>query len=203
MTSLFSLFGHGLFLLAFILFVFQAKRWGKYWPIAYVISALLIVLPIKDWLVIEFSRGYFSDLSLATILMCALYVMNVAGARKLESSNALKYSILVLGFIMYPFTLGLSMFDPYALGFSSDAMYPAFVSLLSLFAFVSWYFRCWQLALVLALALLANGLGVYESNNIWNYLLDPIAVIMSLGSLVAFNSKSIYKKMINKVQSDV
>lgn len=203
MTSLFSLFGHGLFLLAFILFVVQAKRWGKYWPIAYVISALLIVLPVKDWLVIEFSRGYFSDLSIATILMCSLYIMNVAGARKLESSNALQYSILVLGFILYPFTLGLSMFDPYVFGFSSDAMYPIFVSVLAVCAFISWYFGLWQLALVLALALLANGFGTYESNNAWNYLLDPIAVIMSLVSLVMLHSKTIYKKLNNKVQSDV
>lgn len=203
MTSLFSLFGHGLFLLAFILFVVQAKRWGKYWPIAYVISALLIVLPVKDWLVIEFSRGYFSDLSIATILMCSLYIMNVAGARKLESSNALQYSILVLGFILYPFTLGLSMFDPYVFGFSSDAMYPIFVSVLAVCAFISWYFGLWQLALVLALALLANGFGTYESNNVWNYLLDPIAVIMSLVSLVMLHSKTIYKKLNNKVQSDV
>lgn len=203
MTSLFSLFGHGLFLLALILFIVQAKRWGKYWPLAYMVSAVLIVLPIKDWLVIEFSRGYFSDLSAATIVMCALYIINVAGARQLDSSNALKYTVLVLGVLLYPLTLGLSMLDPYVIGFSSYAMYPVFISVLALFALASWYFGMWQLALVLALALLANGLGIYESNNTWNYLIDPLAVIMSLGSLVMVHSKSIYKKFNSKVQSDV
>lgn len=203
MTSLFSLFGHGLFLIALILFIVQAKRWGKYWPLAYMISAVLIVLPIKDWLVIEFSRGYFSDLSVATIVMCSLYIMNVAGARTLDSSNALKYAVLLLGIVLYPLTLGLNMLDPYAIGFSSHAMYSVFVSALSLIAFSTWYLGLWQLTLVLVLALLANGLSIYESNNIWGYLIDPLAVIMSLGSVVMIHSKSIYEKFNSKVQSDV
>lgn len=203
MTSLFSLLGHGLFLLALILFIVQAKHWGKYWPIAYVIAAVLIVLPIKDWLVIEFSRGYFSDLSITTVVMSTFYILNVAGARNLDSSSTLKYAVVGLALLLYPLTLGLSMLDPYAAGFSSHVMYPVFISVLSLFAFASWYFGLWQLALVLALALLANGLSLYESNNIWNYLIDPLAVIMSLGSLVIYHSKSVYKKINSKVQSDV
>jgi len=207
MTSIFSLFGHGIFLLALILFIVQAKRWGKYWPLAYVLAAIMVVLPVKDWLVIEFSRGYFSDLSMTTIIMCSVYIMNVAGARRLTSSNELKYSVLALATVLYPLTLGLSMLDPYALGFSSHSFYPLMVSSLAVIAFVAWYFSVWQLALVLSLTLLANGLSVYESNNLWNYLIDPIAVIMCLVSLIYGHIGSVSKKFINKindkVQSDV
>ncbi len=76
MTSLFGLLGHGIMLMALLLLILQVKRWKQYWPVAYLISAIIIILPIQNWLLIEFSRGYFSDLSMATIIVCLIFIVS-------------------------------------------------------------------------------------------------------------------------------
>ena len=56
MTTLFSLFTCAIFFMALFFSVFQVKRWGRYWPLAYVIVAVLLILPLSHWLLIEFVR---------------------------------------------------------------------------------------------------------------------------------------------------
>ncbi len=84
--------------------------------------------------------------------------------------------------------MGLGMFDPYAMGFASHVYYDYLVITIAVIGIASAYLGHWQLALWLTLACLAHGLHLFESSNLWNYLLDPFAVIAGLVSL-----KSIFK----------
>lgn len=202
MSTLFSFFGNGLFLMAFILFLVRAKSWGKHWPFAYLVAAVLIVLPLNTWLVIEFSRGYFGDLSMATLFMCGLYIANIArpnGKQVLQSNNSLKLFLIIVSVLFFPAALGMTQFDPYALGYASTAGFELLLIAIAVISLVAWYLNQQQLALYLGLVLLAFGLQIYESNNLWNYLIDPIAMIMCIGSYIGLLIKTGYGKVFNKV----
>lgn len=206
MSTLFSLFGHGLFLMALILFLVRAKSWGKHWPFAYLVAAVLIVLPVGSWLTIEFSRGYFGDLSVATLFMCGLYIANVArgndsvdSKNRLQSSHGLKLFVIIVSVLFFPAALGMTQFDPFALGYASTAGFELLLVVIAVVSLAAWYLNQQQLALYLGLVLLTFGLQIYESNNVWNYLIDPIAMIMCIGSYIGLLIKTGYGKVFKKV----
>lgn len=207
MKELIGFFGHGVFLLSILLFVFQSRRWKQYWPIPYLISAVIIILPIQDWLLIEFSRGYFSDLSAATILLCLLGVLNHTRPQPIKVGVSFYLFILLLACVLYPATLGLSMNDPFVLGYATANYYPVFVVSLVLIAIAAWFKGFNWISLYIVMCLLAQGFDIYGSGNLWLYLMDPIAVIMSLVALVWIASKASLQKVknayTNKKVSDV
>jgi hypothetical protein len=82
---------------------------------------------------------------------------------------------------LYPFALGWTQFDPYALGYGSIV----FVTVLLLVTLAAWYFRRNIVALIIIAAALAYLLGAYESRNLWDYLIDPLAALYALVRLLA------------------
>lgn len=197
MTAIASLLGHGLLLMAVILYIIQARRWGKWFPYAYIIAAVLIVLPLENWLVVEYSRGYFSDLSMATV---SIAVMSIAGQGKYSMSNAFKLTMLALAVILYPAAMGWGMFDVYSLGYPSDAGYGYLVSAVAAIAVVAVIMKSWQLAIVMTAVLIANGIGLYETQNLWNYLIDPLVVIACIFSYLSKWVVNAFNFLIKKVR---
>jgi len=82
--------------------------------------------------------------------------------------------------VLYPLALGISTFDPYRLGFGNLW----FIAGLLLIALVAWLRQYTLIALTTSLAVLAWSIGWYESNNLWNYLLDPWGAVYALAVLV-------------------
>ena len=184
MTTLFALFSCSLFFMALFFAVFQVKRWSRYWPLAYVAVAILLVLPLDHWLLIEFVRGYTSDLSMATVVICAVYLWGVVRPQSKGGQLSLKWFVVLVSLVMLPMSLGLTQFDPFTMGYASNRFYVYFLLALALISLLAWFKGQSQLALVIALAILANGFNVYESQNLWVYLMDPIAFIMCGISLI-------------------
>jgi len=81
---------------------------------------------------------------------------------------------------LYPFTLGLTYFDPYALGYGSIG----FIAALFALTLVAWYARFYLAAIVVTAAALAYLAGIYESRNLWDYLLDPLVSLFAAGWLL-------------------
>lgn len=196
MTSLFGLLGHSIFLMALLLALLQVRRWKKYWPVTYFISAILIILPIQDWLLIEFSRGYFSDLSFATIFVCGFYILNSVKTKPASISIAFKLLIVTLSVVLFPATLGASMFDPFSLGYVSTDGFSVMVVFVALIGLIAWYKNEVNIALYVAMALTAFSLNIYESKNLWVYMIDPIAMLLCVFSLLW----SGIKRFVNKVK---
>ncbi|GAA6135761.1 hypothetical protein NBRC116188_25510 [Oceaniserpentilla sp. 4NH20-0058] len=192
MSALISLFSCALIFMAVCFGVFQVKRWGKYWPVAYVLVAIALVLPLNNWLLIEFVRGFFSDLSITTMFLVVCYLFNVVRPNKFKVQISFKVAVLLLGLFMFPMTLGATQFDPFALGYSYNQAYPYLVATCSIFGLLFWFLGQTQLALVLALALIANGLKLYESENLWSYIIDPIAVIICTSSFIINGLKKLF-----------
>lgn len=184
MTNLFSLFGSALFFMALCFAVLQVKRWGKAWPVAYLLVSVLLIIPVNHWLIVEFVRGYVSDLSMATLFICALYLWRVVRPSADKVQPSLYWFVIVLALFLYPMSMGLTQFDPFTLGYSSNELYPVMLLVLVFVGLVTWFIGLKNIAVVIAMAVLANGLQLYESQNLWVYLIDPIAVIMSFVSVV-------------------
>jgi hypothetical protein len=79
----------------------------------------------------------------------------------------------LLGLFLYPATMGLSVWDPYRLGYSPGLLLALIAALTLLF----WWWRNYLGMLMLTLATLAFALEFKESTNYWDYLLDPFMVI--------------------------
>ncbi len=195
MSTFSSLMAHGLLLMTVLLMLMQVRRWKQYWPLAYLLSAAIIVLPLSDWLLIEFSRGLLTELSIASVLMLGTYLLSILKVKRPTNDTSFNLFILMFAILLYPASLGMGMFDPYALGFASHAYYDYLVLGVAAIGILAAYIGYKQLALWLTLSCIAHGFHIYESNNLWNYLLDPFAVIAALVSLLNTYAQKIYLKI--------
>lgn len=83
------------------------------------------------------------------------------------------------GLALYPSALGLGRFDLYSLGWGPSVLGAA---VLLLTAGLLW--RGCRFGVVLVLSTAAWQLGVFESANYWDYLVDPVFAVASLGALL-------------------
>jgi len=141
---------------------------------------IAVSVPLGGLSIAEFLRGVTGDLSVTTLLLLALpYVSFPIVGRGLARGEGLTF-IAITAFAFYPFALGFGMFDPYRLGFGNVW----FIALLLLIAVVAWLKQFTLIALSISLAVLAWSFGWYESNNLWDYLLDPWVSIYALVVLI-------------------
>jgi hypothetical protein len=89
--------------------------------------------------------------------------------------------LTVAAAFLYPFALGWTRFDPYALGYGSIE----FVSALLLVTLAAWCARLNLIVLVVVVAGLAFLGGAYESRNLWDYLIDPLVALYAMVRLLA------------------
>ena len=132
-------------------------------------------------------KGYLGSLqhepSIGLVTYCLCVVPRMFPALAFVNSqtasarlNRFPVVLFFAGLALYPMALGLGYFDSYALGYQ-----PWFALLVSFVAAVTW----WQpqnlvIAVWLTGSLLAHFFRVGESDNLFDYLLDPISFILAL-----------------------
>lgn len=92
----------------------------------------------------------------------------------------------VFGISLYPMAIGFGTFDPYALGWNSDGLTMFLMLLTSAFLWQSTAF-----GYVLLLSAVAWQIGLLESTNIWDYVVDPVYFLSSLVALVGHTVRAI------------
>jgi hypothetical protein len=141
-------------------------------------------------------RGATGDLSITVLLLlwCAL-LRPWYGCAMAEPKHRLELLVLIAlaAFALYPMALGAGAYDPYRLGYGS----PVFVVALLLIALVAWFQKFSLIALCIALATLAWSVGWYESDNLWDYLLDPFVSIYALCAIVIKTAKTMTNRQRN------
>ncbi|MDP1871320.1 MAG: hypothetical protein Q8K61_06805 [Gallionella sp.] len=165
-----------------------------------VLMFIAALIPLDGLSVAEFVRGMLGDLSFSTLLLLAAAYGRVLSARlhRNEIRKAIDDSTPVLGAIslaalaLYPFALGVGMYDPYRLGYGDMG----FLGGLLLAALLAWVLRRPLITLIISLAVLGWSVGWYESNNLWDYLLDPWVAIYALGALIKQGVLFVRKKII-------
>ncbi len=130
---------------------------------------------------IGFLYGAFGEFSvtLAALLLGSVYLA-MADAERLSALRSqlthLKFVAAAAGLLLYPMSLGLGYFDPYALGYRPALLLAAVVAGTVLW----WIERARAIALCLTAAALSHTFDLGESSNLWDYLIDPVVVIYCL-----------------------
>jgi hypothetical protein len=147
-----------------------------------VIAALIVLgfsVPLAGTTVAQWLRSVLGDLSVFTLVIFADILARRLWSRKLLDASSRKPLLLVaalVGVVFYPLALGFGPVDPYRVGYAPLMM----VYLLGLTSVIAWISFTRRLAVILLLPLLAYNLHLLESDNLWNYLLDPVLVVYAL-----------------------
>ena len=153
------------------------------------VSVVVALVPLEALPAAGYVRGIIGDLSLTTLLLLLRGLLRpVFGWGPVEPRSRLTLQVLVAagGLTLYPLALGLGWLDPYRLGYAS----PWFLATLFLLAMVAWLQGLHLVAACVALAVLAWTVGVCESRNLWDYLIDPLVSAYGLGALLLRGAKA-------------
>ncbi|MGH9319265.1 MAG: hypothetical protein ACRD3V_05165 [Vicinamibacteria bacterium] len=153
------------------------------------IAAVALAGAFVPWGGMNFA-GYFlgiaGELSVTTMVLLAATISGLLGGGELVSRRELggvRAFVLLAASFLYPMALGLTRFDPYALGYSGDCC--VLSAALAVAALLAWLGRRFLLLAALVLGLVARKLQLLESPNLWDYLLDPWLTLSMALSLVA------------------
>lgn len=187
--DVFALFSCGFVTLGCLLSVVRVK---SKWIFPITVSVLML-LPIGgiNWLLLL--RGIVGDFSLASLWLAVLGMVKFYQPSHiwLKQQSRLVMWVLLAGLLLYPGALGWGAVDPYTWGYRNPFMLLA----LGIVLFSSILKNQWLVYLWLVSAFIFFNLELFESTNLWDYLIDPVAV---LWSLVIFGRRLIWRvKMKN------
>ena len=153
---------------------------------AFVVMLPVGGLPVGRWLV-----SLQADASIPLIALLLSRVLENAFQTPIldqKAKAACRIFSIVGGLLLYPMALGLGAFDPYEAGWHFSWLFVLILTItLGLLFLKNRFF------IVLLAAIAAYDLHVLESENFWNYLLDPILVILSMGQLgIQFVSRTLH-----------
>ena len=143
---------------------------------------VLILVPFTGLPLAGYVRGATGDLSITTqvLLWSALlrpWLPNYLLATK--AHRALLVLIAASAVFLYPMAMGWGMSDPYRQGYGE----PFFLTAWLILASLAWLHRSYLITFCISLATLAWSIGWFESDNLWDYLIDPFVAIYALSSL--------------------
>ena len=189
LTDAFALLGTTLAVYAGCLTVLYATRGIRFRPhysqIVLTFLVLFIVLvPTRGQFSIAFYiRGFSSDLSMTLVALSVWSICYRFGLIKpvdRHEFQALMVTIAPAALLLYPTALGWGDWDAYRLGWGSWQFLLALLVLCG----VSASMGLRVLPALIALALLAWSVGLMESGNLWDYLVDPWLSAFALGYVV-------------------
>jgi hypothetical protein len=185
MSAVFGLFGCGLLTLAAVATGLRLQRFPVSARIAVMlVAALAVFAPFGDLSAAAYVRGVTGDLSMTTLVLAgAACVSGLTGRTAIgpRDLRGLFWLVVSAAAFLYPFALGWTRFDPYALGYGSIG----FVTAMLLITLAAWHFRQNVVVLIVIAAALAYLAGAYESRNLWDYLIDPVASLYAIVCLLA------------------
>lgn len=181
LNNFFALLGIDVMLCAVVLRLLswssKANAWAP-WVTAALFFALWLPVGPVQLPVLAYVRGVSSDLSITLVALACLALWRgiFKGPPVRDREKALLFFTTTAGgVLLYPLALGLGNWDAYRLGWGAPGLW----LVLLVIAVVARLKKFWLLPLLLALALLAWTAGVFESTNLWDYLLDPWLFLMA------------------------
>lgn len=172
LTDVTGLFGHASALAAGALLIPAVRRWPRQ-RLSYLLAAVFVLalVPWHGLPLAGYTRGMVGDLSITTLVLIWLVMLQPYGIVATEKARTqLLILIALVALIFYPMTLGITLYDPYRLGYGEAGFFMA-VFLIAIWA---WWWQSNLIVLSIALATLAWSCGGYESSNAWDYLIDPL-----------------------------
>ena len=143
-----------------------------------------------DWAVSAIERP-----SAPGLLLMIVFAMSAATGRSYLLVPEFRFGTAVLvlaGLLLYPGAIGFLNYDTYVLGYSGYLL-PLLLALILGYAI---YGRYVLAAVALNLGILGFLLGAGRSLNLWDYVIDPVAWILAIGSWVAIAVTLLRRKSI-------
>ena len=140
---------------------------------------LLLMLPLGGnpaWYAV---RGILGDSSIMALLFYIAFILQQNFSWQLcrpDELLLLRRLLVMTALLLYPLALGLTQFDSYSLGYAN----PWLLATLFIIALLLWWRRYYLLAISLTASVAAWSLQMLESANLWDYLLDPVFVVLLL-----------------------
>ena len=147
------------------------------------VACSVLLVPANGLIVAGYVRGFFGDFSIVSwMVMLAAVVRRAGGPVLLDTADRQRLWWLAAfgGAVLYPMTAGLTVFDPYALGYQPLILVVALVPIMLWLALIRS-----RLLWVLAFAVFAFDLHLLESSNLWDYLLDFWLTLYAWGWVIA------------------
>lgn len=182
LTDLVALLGIDLVLCAAGLRLLTARRGVAWWTKWVVLACFLLLwFPVGSahLPLLAYVRGISSDLSMSLVALGCLGLSHRlfrVPVMARQERMALNVSIAVAALFLYPLALGWGNWDAYRLGWGTWELW----SILLTLSLVFWTKGLRTVPLLIGLAVLAWSVGLMESNNLWDYLIDPWLVVAVL-----------------------
>jgi len=155
--------------------------------------ALAAVIPIStrsgfEWIASAIGRPSVPGLVLlATFAVAAVIGRNLNDNRECRFATAL---LAITGFILYPGATGYLDYDTYALGYSGYVLPAALVAILV----HALYRRYFFVVAALDVAIIAFLLSAGRSNNLWDYVIDPVAWLLGIGTWIFLLLRAVVRR---------
>ncbi len=129
------------------------------------------VLPVYGLPIIAYVRGITADLSITSLFLLSISIAEAYTGNRyfpLPEKRRLHGILILAGVILYPMALGLTPWDSYSAGYGGAG----FVLALPVLFIGLILSRSWLILSALSCAILAYLIGLLESTNLWDYLID-------------------------------
>lgn len=158
-------------------------------------------IPAMQLPLVLYARAIVGDLSVSTLIILTLHILNHIGGPRIENfyQRALYKEIVTVclaivpvSLILFATALGWTYFDPYSHGY-----YPTALSaiLLTLFIVCLWE-KLYLSSLIICASFLAYAFKLMDSDNLWNYLTDPVLLIYGLVIIIRDRKELVRKKLL-------
>ena len=179
-------------IIRFVREIFGRKNLAPFGIELWIPAAIVIIVPVAGVSIAGHLRGLWGDPSIVTFLLLFLYTVRPSS---LPNRPRVSTCVLVSLFVMLPLYLPLFLLNPnvpvdlYSYGWKPKWILIA----IAVIALGSVMMR--RLAPrwtnIIAIALIASSVGLMESDNLWDYLVDPgllftIAFLAIAGSITSF-----------------
>lgn len=140
-----------------------------------IVASLLLLIPINGISVLWYLKGTLGSLSLMTTLVLASYLVKTktqAECLSKRDKNLIYPATLMLAAALYATSYHPEWLDLYALGLDNQALMLSISGGVLLF----WFTGRQRLAVFACIVVLGYRLNVMDSNNVWDYFIDPVLV---------------------------
>jgi hypothetical protein len=176
--------GPFLLLAAFLLPLCSARRRSAVVRITLTVLCLAVILiPVKRLSLHGYFRGFFWELSVtSSVLLCYVVLQQLMNRRLVTNRELAPIFFLVgaAGLLLYLSVTGVLRLDVYRLGYQPLGLLLA----LLLLAIVAWICRRRTAALFIIIAVAAFDIRLLNSDNLWDYLLDPLVTLFAWGWMI-------------------
>lgn len=195
MHAIYGLFAQGVIVAMIIRFVreiFGRKNLAPFGMELWIPAGIVLIVPVAGVSIAGHLRGLWGDPSIVTFLLLFLYTVRPSA---LPNRPRLSTCVLVSLFVMLPLYLPLFLLNPnvpvdlYAIGW-----HPKWI-LIAIAVITLGYVMMRRMAPrwtnIIAIAFIASSVDLMESDNLWDYLVDPallftIAFLAIAGSITSF-----------------